>query len=564
MPLTNRKYTYDKLGEITTNGIEVAIFPQIRDAIADRMKEIYGNDIDLSTASADGQYINMEALILTNVYRLISNLYDNINPFIASGKYLDVLCSLTNVKRKQSSKSTAQVYIKNVSNSTQTPERITLIDRNNNEWVWVNPKDLSNNPTVTINSGDITLQTFTCDIYGKVEANASPLINALPTNYNPATDIDWNAENFLDTNGDIYKTIDYGTYKVFQPLDANIGNDEETDASLRNRRYQYLGSNSVTTQAGLESALFDLEEIDDVYILNNNTGTNLAYTNPLCKDGVAIDNHNVYIVLRYKEGITADEQNIANIIYSKLTPGVITEEYGKAGDQASGGVAVEKSVTVISGVTTNINWKKCTPVNPPIIITFFITTNFPEGNELYEGSIIKQLKNYLNSIKINETLIGSSILTTMLGADLKYQGMNTFYPLECSIDGETTNDAPFTYYKYNTFVFEYGVNQGKLYIGYVDDSSTQFATPSTISISTTTLSIPRTSMSVGGSTVYADYYKIFVNDVETKVISGTDATITYDLSNLNLAAGSYSITVKAGKINYKDSNSSNQVTYVES
>ena len=82
----NRKYTYDKLGEINGNGLDIALFPQIREAIATRMKEIFGNDIDLSTASADGQYINMESLIFNNMYGLIQYLFNNLNPNTASGK----------------------------------------------------------------------------------------------------------------------------------------------------------------------------------------------------------------------------------------------------------------------------------------------------------------------------------------------------------------------------------------------------------------------------------------------------------------------------------------------
>ena len=291
MGLTNKKYTYDKLGSVNTNGIETALFPQIRDAIADRMKEIYGNDIDLSTASADGQYINMEALIINNMYRLLDNLYMNIDPFTAAGKYLDILCSLTNVRRKAQSNSTAQLYVKNVSGETQTPTDITLIDRNNLTWIWTNPTDITNNPTIAFNSGDIEVLTFTCETSGSVEANGTGASIS-----NPQTDINWNATDFTNTNGDIYKTIDSGIFKVYQAADANIGNDEETDTSLRNRRYSFLGSNSVTTQAALESALFNMESIEDVYIYNNVSGDH-----KVIEDTVDVLEHNVYIVLRYKE-----------------------------------------------------------------------------------------------------------------------------------------------------------------------------------------------------------------------------------------------------------------------
>lgn len=451
MALSDKKYTYDKLGEINTSGIEVALFPQIRDAIADRMKEIYGNDIDLSTASADGQYINMESLILNNIYTLLLHLYDNIDPYTASGKYLDILCSLTNVQRKGSSRSTAQVYVKNVSGANQTPVSITLVDRNGIQWNWTNPTDLNSQPIIVLAAGKVTPLTFECDQYGTVQASGTGEIIT-----DPETDIDWDANDFIDTNGFIYQPIDYGTYKVYQALDAIIGNDEETDTSLRRRRAAYLGSNSVTTQAGLEAALYNMEGIDDVYILNNNTGADT-----IANDGVTVENHNVYIVLRYKTGIDEDAYKplIADTIYNKLTPGVNTQAYDS--DDGQGGSNIEYTVQLFSRISTKLNWKKCTPVNPTIVINFMTTENFTRGTDVteqyskYELAIIKQLKNYLNGIKINEELLSSAIQTTMMAADLKYNGITTFYTTSCTIGSNNTNLAPLTYYDYDTYTFTY-------------------------------------------------------------------------------------------------------------
>lgn len=447
MGLTNKKYTYDKLGSVNTNGIETALFPQIRDAIADRMKEIYGNDIDLSTASADGQYINMEALIINNIYRLLDNLYMNIDPFTAAGKYLDILCSLTNVRRKAQSNSTAQLYVKNVSAETQTPTDITLIDRNNLTWVWTNPTDITDTPTIAFNSGDIEVLTFTCETSGAVEANGTGASIS-----NPQTDINWTATDFTNTNGDIYKTIDSGIFKVYQAADANIGNDEETDTSLRNRRYSFLGSNSITTQSALESALFNMESIEDVYIYNNVSGDH-----KVIEDTVDVLEHNVYIVLRYKEGVTVSKNLLATTIYEKMTPGVTTQ----SASGCTGGTAESATLTLFSGVTSDVCWKICDPVSPEIVLTFKTTSQYIQGSggtrSIYEQAIIDQLQNYFSNIGINEEIIAGSVLTTMLGADLRYNGQNTFYPLSCTIDGESSYLAPLTYYKYDDsdYVFDY-------------------------------------------------------------------------------------------------------------
>lgn len=473
MGLSDKKYSYDKLGEINTNGIEVAQFPQIRDAIADRMREIYGDDIDLSTASADGQYINMEALILNNVYKLLSNLYDNVNPFVATGKYLDILCSLTNVKRKGSTRSTAGVYIKNVSGSTVSDPYIQLIDRNGIQWTWTNPTDLGEQPTITFAPGKIYTLTFTCDEYGPIEAYANPV-------QDPETDINWDASDFTDTNGDIYKTVDYGSYKVYQASDAIIGLNEESDEDLRRRRYNFLGANSITTQAGLEAALYNRDDIVDVYVLNNASGSNMA-----AGDGVTVENHNIYIALRYKDGVEVDDNSIAKTIYNKLTPGINTQAYDSV--SGSGGEAsAADPIQLYSGVETTVCWKICKPVNPLISIAFTVDPRYYKKGDLtggtvsdpskfseFETAIMKQLNRYLSGIKINETLVTSSLSSTMMGADLKPQGYSSFYVTTCSITGGVPNTsanlAPLTYYEYNTYSFYYSGNQATLGISYTSN-----------------------------------------------------------------------------------------------
>lgn len=440
MPLTDNVFTYDKLGIIGINGIDTAAFPQIRDAIAARMREIYGEDIDLSTASADGQYIMMESLVMNNVYRLIDNLYKNMDPFTASGKFLDILCSLTNVTRKTNSRSIAKIYVKNTGVSDFSESEIVLNDRNGKQWIWKNPTDLSGNPMVVIESGEIELLSFSCEEYGTVVALGTG-VNVTDAE----TDIPWDNPNFTSINGFIYETTEVTFLKVYQSQDAEVGNNDESDASLRSRRYSYLGSNSVTTQASLQSALFNLSSIEDVYIFNNVTGSNQTLA-----DGITVPNHNVYICLRYKKGVSVDNSIIGPLVYGKMTPGVITTSAASA----QSGVGREKEINLYSGISTTVYWKECVGVHPDITINFDITNKYlkASGTERYsstEIAICNQLKSFLNSVKINEKLLPSSIQTIMNGADPTAGGFKTFWPTGCTINDDVTEYlAPLTYYDY--------------------------------------------------------------------------------------------------------------------
>ena len=445
--INDKQYNYTNLSEITSGGFTAAQFPEIRDAIIKRMMEIYGNDIDVSDVGADGQYINMEANIVNNMYRLLENLYNSMNPSIATGKFLDILCSFSNVNRINESYSTAQVFVKNVTTINQTPSKIQCVDRANNTWTWINPIDLYNNPTITIKPNEVVLLEFTCDTIGPISAQGTG-----------SDTLTWDSTT---NNGWIYQTVDYGTFLVYQSKDAVVGNTNETDPELRDRRYKVIGSNSTTVQSGLESALYDFDGIKDVYIINNNSGADITNAG----DKTTVKNHNVYIALRYKEGVTIDDSQIGTIIYNKLTPGVNTQEIPV---DVADGEPHSYTLTLLSNITTNVYWKKCTPIHPQITINFVINDEYIKGStgklSIYEQAIVNELKKYLDNIKINERLQMANIQSSMINADLKRNGNSTFYISGGGILGESSILAQNTYYKYTNFVFSYNNTNGTLTI----------------------------------------------------------------------------------------------------
>lgn len=508
-----KQFTYDQLAIISpTNGFQRASQREMVKILSDKMRDIYGSDIDLNAASADAQYLMMETLIFDNMYSLLGNIANNLNPNTAIGQYLDILCQLTNIKRKPASQSKVNIYIKNVSGNSVTILRNNNIQvQDTNGYIWTFTP--SNN--ITLANEEITLQTFICDEFGPITAAGTG-----QSITDPVTDIAWNSLTFNQNNGS-FILMTYGTYKIYQAEDAVPGNIAESDTSLRLRQKRMSGINSYTTKEGLFSALYNLEYIDDCYIFSNNSASPTANIDDMTDGTITVAGHNVYIALRYKPNTIIDEDEIAQIINNRLTPGVITQS-------ASGtttGIATSKTV---EGNT--IYWKKCSPENNDIIIKYmclprynvsfiiddsnpsvkyvlygngtgylswtnddgttklYSSTNLAAGDSLYTNSSLTTdsgkkityvnylaeneqeeyiktiLINYLNNIQIGQKLINNDVITELQQADLN---TTSYIAQSMTVDGLEDNGEnycilPVTYFHYTTASFSYTIESGNI------------------------------------------------------------------------------------------------------
>lgn len=245
--LKDRKFEIGNFVRLASAGMEVAEFVDVRDAIIKRYKEVYGSDIDLSTASADGVFINDMALIINNILQIMKSLYSNLNVDTASGVYLDALCRLANVNRMSATKSTASIIVKSllttgdpvtfgdVDENGNVVNQITFVDKAGTEWV--------SDASVTLGPGESAEVKVTCTEAGPVDAPAG-----------------WINQTMLVMN-----------LSVTQTANAIRGSNEETDTELRQRRAQSSGANGISVLESLVGALLEVTGIDDVSIYNNNT-----------------------------------------------------------------------------------------------------------------------------------------------------------------------------------------------------------------------------------------------------------------------------------------------------
>lgn len=461
MAMFDSNIDYTKLIQFTpSGGIVTASYVEIRDALVKRYREIYGNDIDTSSASADGQFINSIALIIFNICSTFEYSFKQLNPNTATGKYLDILCSYNNVQRIKSSRSVAQLQIYNNSDNDIIGSDLLFIDRNNKIWKWVCPIDANSDPTITFVSKKVTPIT---DVYcieeGAIEAKGSPYIDSNGHETNNISENDWTKE----CPGDIYQFVDVNpVLRIWQHDDAVVGYEDESDESLRTRRNSLIGMNSVSILDGLKGALLNLQGIREVFIYNNYTGTDAGLSVPPTADSTTVPAHSIYIVIRYEEGVNIDDYTIGNLIYNKLTPGVGTT----VGTNSY-------TFNISENVSYTVYWKKCSGNNHPTIVLNYKTNNnynFPissgsikttshDAETDIEINIANNIQKYIDNIKIDNYLQPSGLLTRLQQSDLLKNGVPTLFADSCTIGGSATQSpANLDYFKYNTYKFTYNTS----------------------------------------------------------------------------------------------------------
>lgn len=406
--------------KLSSTGLYVANYNEIRNAVTNAFKTIYGDDIDTSTGTADGIYIDMYCLIINNILQAYKTTYCNLNVDQAQGKYLELLCALSNVFRKQATKSTAILTCTLNETTEYKPEEGTstfsVIDANG--LVWTHSKDINNRlvfqPNVPLNV------IVECELTGPQSAPAGSITKLV--------------------NNEVDMTI-------VQENAAYLGEYTETDSTLRARRNQSLGAKGTTVLESLIGALLASTCIKDVKLYNNASGDVIT-----AKDGQTIAEHAIYVCLRYSatalSSVDSYASEIGSIIYNKLTPGVLTQECTKC----SNGVASVYDNPVTSRITGQtlsshqyVYWKRCTAVHPQIVVNLIVNSHYTAQTGI---QIKTKLCEYLNALSIGENITADDLKFRIPYYDSNYRGISTFIITSVTINGSSSYINADTYYDF--------------------------------------------------------------------------------------------------------------------
>lgn len=392
--------------KLEDSGLTIADYSDIVDFLIYKYKQIYGNDIDTDPRTADGRFIECVGTIMWNGFRTVQEMYNSLDPSVATGKFLDIICSLSNVRRKGATKSVANITIKNVGTNKYTFSSnadMALIDVSGNLW---KPKSLT---TLTLNSGESADVIYECDVYGKITTSTLKLA-------------------ILNSNIEITKNA------------IEIGSEEESDSELRSRRSSF-STQSFTVLEGLQGELLDIDGVEDVIIYNNDTVGDLTTS-----DSTSIPRASVYIVLRYNKVIVPNDETIGNAIIDYMTPGIYT---AKMGASVSNGTQGTYTTTDKQTSQDTANWKIATPVAPNWTFTINLLNNWSEDSI---DLICSALNEYLNNARINQKINEVELVNLVNSCDPKTNGTNTFflYPSGVSNNTELKSRTNLdTYYHYD-------------------------------------------------------------------------------------------------------------------
>lgn len=401
--------TVQNLIAITSGGLSIATFPEIKTAVQNKYKEIYGSDIDLTNTTADGVFIENICLIINNILTTVEMLYSNMNIDTASGSYLDNLCALTGVYRKPATKSIASLELTNNSLNIITlnsSNNLTFVDKSG--YTWSTQIGIETPfETLDLLPNIKTSVTVYCDEYGPISAPEG-WINQL-----------------IDLSYDI---------TINQPNEAILGNNQETDSELRARRNESISSIGLTTLNTLQGALLEISGIEDVEIYNNNTATNL-----LAKDETNILSRAVYIIIKKTKNVELPSETVGSRIYEKLTPGILTTPFEGI---STTGISKQYEYNSGHGLSNTVYWKEASPITDANILINIKYKVFQYFSQETNTIIKNALKDYLNNLDLNKTFTTYDMIAELNDADPMFAGKKTYNILDVEIEYDGVLDNP--------------------------------------------------------------------------------------------------------------------------
>lgn len=253
-------------------GLNIATFNEVYNYLADEYKKIYGDDIDLSQNTPDGQRIGIESKVILDLQSLALSIYNGLDVDLAGGDQLNRMIKLAGISRMQATKSYAVADII-CDYDLKLLKGYAVKDDNNKTWRTVSDYSLKKG------SNQITLYS---DDWGKVDA--------LPNTIRKPD------------------TIILGVKSINNPKKAVAGREEETDEDLRIRRNKSTENSAYSTVGGLYSKLANLYGVKTVTIYENDTHEK--------DDKLNLNAHSLWIII---DG--GDNAEIAEIIAKNKTAG---------------------------------------------------------------------------------------------------------------------------------------------------------------------------------------------------------------------------------------------------
>lgn len=223
--------------QITDKGIIIDDFDTIYRRLVESFRVIYGQDVNLDSDTPDGQLLGLFAQELTDIHQAVSFIVQMLDPYQATGNWLEQRAMYAGVIRRRSSYSYVDDVILTGDPKTNIPVDSVFIDSNKNKWITLNRAELNELGSARV----------------KIRSELSGVFNLKKMDELQQSTVILGLKNI------IANSASYG------------GADEETDAELVRRFMVSHAINSQEDQIGIQAKLSNLSGVEKCIVYENFT-----------------------------------------------------------------------------------------------------------------------------------------------------------------------------------------------------------------------------------------------------------------------------------------------------
>lgn len=265
---------------LNENGLTISTANEIRDALVEGFKNIYGADLILDSNTSDGQIIDIFTQAGADIRELIREIYNSCNPDLCRGQVQDIRYRINNLFRKGGTFTIVPITME----ITQT---VTLqgldADYNDVNATAFGFSDDGGQQYYLIDSVTLSAGTYTKPFRAAVLGDIQPTIGTIT---NPIT---------------IVKGVKSG---INNSAPTSYGINQETDVEFATRRQQSVGERGQNSIDSMKAQLLELDGVSESFVYQNNNDIT---------DSDDILPHYIWVIV--EGGANAE---IASVIYGNI------------------------------------------------------------------------------------------------------------------------------------------------------------------------------------------------------------------------------------------------------
>lgn len=365
--------------QFTPTGITIQTYEEIYNELADGYRVIYGDDIDLSPNSPDGQRVGIEAKARLDLQAFAVSVYNSLDADLSANESLRRIIKWAGLTPRPATRSQWDITV-NAPIDTTLPSGFRI--RDDIDQVWETQSEIA------LSAGDNTV-TFFAEDFGAVQGLMGSTLEQ------------------VDVVNGIILTLS-------APVSALVGSDEETDSELRRRRNRSTENPAYSTIGQLFAAIGNLPGVTELAVYENDTD---AFDSEL-----QLDAHSIWCVV---EGGAVDEiiETIA--------------KFKTQGTGIKGAVEGEFVETITKPNADEFIFTHVMKFDRPTYVPLYVrlTATRKDATSPVDDQAIK---NALAAIEfdINENAIASNLYSTVYSAGNNFVATD----MQISIDGITYTD----------------------------------------------------------------------------------------------------------------------------